>query len=304
MPLFDAVSLLTVLLIGLLSGVLGGMLGVGGSVVMIPAATLAFGYNQHLYQAAAMIMNVVVSLPAVLRHRKAGALTHAALKWMLPAALVTVILGVWLSNRPFFAGIGGGLWLGRILALFLVYVIALNVLRLVGSADLEPEPDARVTGPRSVGIGTIMGTIAGLLGIGGGAVAVPLQQVLMRLPLRACIANSAAIICISAGLGAIYKNATLARHAPLPTDAPDLARWQSALVDLVPGLADASFAATPIAWQWSLLLAALLAPTAWLGGRLGASLTHRLPIRQVRIAFIILMIVAAWRMAAIPGSPI
>ena len=107
-----------------------------------------------------------------------------------------------------------------------------------------------------------------MLGVGGGAVAVPLQQVLLKLPLRTCIANSSAIICVSAAMGAIYKNASLAQHGYLWTD--------------------------------SLILALLLAPTCVLGGYLGAALTHKLPIRQVRIAFILLMIVAAVKMAAIP----
>ncbi|MEX0653541.1 MAG: sulfite exporter TauE/SafE family protein [Phycisphaeraceae bacterium] len=272
-------SVMAIALIGLVSGLLGGMLGVGGSVVMIPAMTLVFGFNQHLYQAAAMVMNVAVSLPAVLRHRRAGALVPGALRWMLPAALACVLVGVWLSNLPVFAGAEGGLWLGRLLALFLVYVIVLNVMRLVRPGAGEAMAGARVTPVRSGAIGGVMGTIAGLLGIGGGAVAVPMQQVVMRLPLRNAIANSAAIICISAGVGAIYKNATLARHV---------------------GVDDGAAGAGGVGWQTSLLLAALLAPTAWAGGRAGASLTHRLPIRQVRLAFVGLMVVAAWRMAALP----
>lgn len=94
--------------------------------------------------------------------------------------------------------------------------------------------------------------------------AVPLQQVLMRMPLRAAIANSSAVICVSASLGAIYKNVSLGLHH---------ARWQD-----------------------SLLLAGILAPTCWIGGLIGASLTHRLPVRQVRIALIVFLAVAALRM--------
>jgi uncharacterized membrane protein YfcA len=40
----------------------------------------------------------------------------------------------------------------------------------------------------------------------------------------------------------------------------------------------------------------VLAPGALVGGRLGAVLTHRLPLRGVRAAFVVLMVVAAWRM--------
>ncbi|MEM1445259.1 MAG: sulfite exporter TauE/SafE family protein [Planctomycetota bacterium] len=272
-----------VALIGLMAGTLGGMLGVGGSVIMIPALTLVFGREQHLYQAAAMAVNVCVAVPAALRHRKAGAVQRDVLKWLLPGAVVFVLVGVALSNAPWFAGEAGGVWLGRLLALFLIYVVWVNVgrLRREFSNNREPrtvsadEPRAPTTAksatpPRCLAVGGVMGTIAGLLGIGGGAIAVPLQQTVLKLPLRNAIANSTAVISVSAAIGAAVKLATLDQHGTT---------------------------AQPLTWQDGLLLAACLAPTAFLGGRLGASLTHALPIRWVRLAFVVLMVVAAARMA-------
>lgn len=272
-----------ILLLGLLAGTLGGMLGVGGSVVIIPGLAILFSFNksaepnQHLFQASAMIVNVVVSVPAMLRHRKAGALVGDALIWMLPAALVFILFGVWVSNLPLFHGADGGRWLGRLLAVFMVYVIILNIGKLRMHAHTDAVDDRCITPGRGLGVGAAMGTIAGLLGIGGGAIAVPLQQLLMKLPLRNCIGNSSAIICISAGVGAIYKNATLAQHT--------------------------TTGASPFDWRTSLFIAAMLAPTAWFGARLGAGLTHRLPLRQVRIVFILLMAVAAWKLAGLPLGP-
>ncbi|MEL7088995.1 MAG: sulfite exporter TauE/SafE family protein, partial [Planctomycetota bacterium] len=251
--MFDAYAipeLLAIAGLGLAAGTLGGMLGVGGSVLMIPGLVFILGrptgVEQHLYQAAAMIANVAVSVPAALRHRRAGAMTPAALRWMLPAALGCVVLGVWLSNLPVFAGQDGGTWLGRLLAVFLVYVIVVNVQKLrrpsaspsTGPSNTEDLSGA--TPQRGLTVGAVMGTLAGLLGIGGGAVAVPLQQTLMRLPLRRCIGNSSAVICVSAAAGAIYKNVTLARW-PVPDGAE------------------------PITWVQGVTLALLLAPTAWAG---------------------------------------
>ncbi len=253
-------------LIGLVAGVLGGMLGVGGSVIMIPGLTLILGYNQHLYQAAAMMANVAVSIPASLRHRKAGAMVLPVMKWMLPAALLFVPLGVAASNL--FRGQEQSIWLGRVLAAFLLYVIYVNVQRLRQEKKSAHPVDTHHSPARCSVVGVAMGSVAGLLGIGGGAIAVPLQQIILRLPLRSCIANSAGIICITATVGCIYKINSLGMHGLEPSAA------------VKTGL--------------------LLAPTAWIGGRIGASLTHRLPIKQVRIAFILLMIVATWKMAALP----
>ncbi len=56
--------------VGLLAGVLGGMLGVGGSVIMIPAMFWVLGDVNahgtrmiHQYQAAAMIVNFLLAGP-------------------------------------------------------------------------------------------------------------------------------------------------------------------------------------------------------------------------------------------------
>jgi uncharacterized membrane protein YfcA len=265
-------SLFLVALIGLIAGLGGGMLGIGGSIVIIPGLTLVFGYDQHLYQAAAMIANVAVSVPAAMRHRAAGAMHAPTLKWMAPAAVVSVLLGVWLSNL--FAGPAASLWLSRLLAAFLVYVIAVNVRRLLGGRRETRHAAETLALPRvrRLSVGSAMGGIAGLLGIGGGALAVPMQQIVLKLPLKNAIANSSAIICISATIGAIYKNASLGQHSHAPLD--------------------------------GVLLAALVVPTAWLGGGLGARLTHALPMRYVRVAFVALLVVAAWKMAALdlPGG--
>lgn len=293
--MYTAADLVCVALLGLFAGVQGGMLGVGGSVIMIPGLVVILGRptgaEQHLYQAAAMIANIAVSVPAAMRHRKAGAMTPQALRWMLPAALVCVLLGVALSNLSIFSGRQGGIWLGRALAVFLLYVIYVNVMKLARPKPIAAAP-ASTSAPEAAGasaadadgtlayatpgrgltIGVTMGTFAGLLGIGGGGIAVPMQQTLMKLPLRNCIANSSAVICVSAALGAFFKNYTLGQHSP-------------------PGMT--------MDWHQSLALGLMLAPTAWIGGRLGASLTHKLPLRYIRVFFIAIMCIAAWKLAAL-----
>ena len=269
-----SVDMLWIAVIGLLAGLLGGMLGVGGSVIMIPGLTLALGYDQHLYQASAMLANVAVSVPAALRHHRAGAIVPAALWRVLPWALVTVLLGVAASNLAVFRGADGGLWLGRVLAGFIVYVIYVNLRRLLGDSDEEREAGSRpgLSVGRCALVGGAMGGSAGLLGIGGGALAVPLQHLCLGLKLRSAIATSSALICVTATVGAAYKLGTLGDHGST--------------------------------WQQGVQTALLLAPTAWIGGRIGAGWTHRLPLRQVRGAFVVLMAVAVVKMAAVPWGAV
>ena len=86
-------------LIGLLAGACGGLLGIGGGIVMIPAMTEVFGPDQHLYQAAAMIVNFFVVVPAVYQHVRAGAVDRSAVRRLIPLGPVAVVAGVALSER-------------------------------------------------------------------------------------------------------------------------------------------------------------------------------------------------------------
>jgi len=276
------IDLTICLFIGLMGGVLGGMLGIGGSLVMIPSMALLFGSrfgpeSQHLYQAAAMMVNLVVAMTAVRTHWKAGAVRRDALRSMIPAALVFILIGVIVGN--FF----DGRLLSQVFALFLTYVIFVNGRKFVHeirhtnqrsdqpNGETSDDVSAKVTVPRGTFIGSCMGFMAGLLGIGGGGIAVPLQQVIFHAPLRHCIGTSTFVICITAGIGAIAKNVTLGSHG-----------GDFSLSD-------------------SFQLAAILAPGALVGSLIGARLTHLLPIHYVRACFIILLILAGTKMSGLGG---
>jgi len=256
------------MVIGSAAGLVGGLLGVGGSIVMIPAMTELLGPDQHRYQAAAMIVNLFVVIPAVYQHARAQAIRFEVVRWIVPAGMVSVIIGVTISEQPIFAN-DGQRYLMALFGLFLFYVTGFQVWKLWSSARrvdmVSASTPSRHPARIALLVGIPTGLVAGLLGVGGGIVAVPLQVRLLKIPLRTAIANSAtAIIGISA-LGAIMKNHALVTHHGLPL--------------------------TP-----SLQLAGLLIPTAMVGSYLGSRFTHTLPLRAVHAAFVLLMLAAAVRM--------
>jgi uncharacterized membrane protein YfcA len=271
MPLLDLVILLA---IGLGAGVLGGLLGIGGSIIMIPALTIIFDLNMHLAQAAALIVTFFVAVPATLQHHRARAVRWAIVGRMLPFGIAFIVLGVFASNL--FSGAAEE-WLRKIFACFLLYVVAQNAIKLVARSQNEAEGIERTEWWRLGVVGALVGFMAGLLGVGGGIVTVPLLQRLCRVPLRQSIAVSSAIMCLTAVFGAISKNATLFVHA----------------ADIEPKFLEVG--ADQIVLE-SMLIAACLASTAFLGGMVGASLTHRLPLFWVRLAFAILLLVTAIEM--------
>lgn len=259
------------MLIGLLTGTVGGMLGVGGSIVAIPALTFVLGPDQHRYQAAAMILNFFVVVPAVYQHRRAKALDGWSVLRIVPSALVAVVVGVFLSELPIFAG-DREVYLRALFGIFLIAVSAYELSRLFAhdradiSARSPDESRPRIRWGEAAIVAVPTGLIAGLLGVGGGIIAVPLQRRLLSIPLRRAIANSAALIIATSAVGATLKNFAYA------TDHAD--------------------------WTSPLQLAAVLIPTAILGSLFGARLTHRLPLRFVKVAFFILLAAAALRMVA------
>ena len=128
--------------IGSVAGILGGLLGIGGSIVMIPALLFIFGgrhgaEGQHLYQAVTMIVNVFVGSSSAYRHFKAGAMLWPTLKWMIPLAILGSISGVYVSNLSIFSG-EGTIWLSRLFGCFLLYVLVHNLQALYNGRRRAP----------------------------------------------------------------------------------------------------------------------------------------------------------------------
>lgn len=260
---------LTLATIGILMGLFGGLLGIGGSVVMIPAMVFAFGENQHLYQASAMICNFFVGVSSVMIHKKADVLMGDVIKWLVPAAALGIIIGVTISNSSIFARNNSYL-LARVLGLFMIYVIVYNCLmfgRPHGGADGFDTSKTRRSVCLTALTGLLTGIAAGLLGLGGGTVCVPAQQLFLKMSLKRAISNSAATVASISLIGALYKNLTLPQHN--------------------------------IGVVESLKIAVVVVSVAVVGAFLGARLMHRLPQNIVRIIFILLMVAASWRMLTV-----
>lgn len=248
--------------LGLAAGLVGGLAGVGGSMVMIPGLHLVYGDDpasiHHVYMAAGMTVNVAVSAPAAIQHAKAGAVRKDLLPVALSSAILAMAVGVLISNRIDAEALK--VLLGVAIILYCGYL----ALRTARNAA-EPDPGVERSGSTRVAMsGGLAGLIGGLLGLGGGIVFVPTLQALCRVPMRQAIATSSAVICVTSAVGAAIKLNTLAAHGQSMTSA--------------------------------LVLAALLAPTAIIGGKLGAKLTHALPLQVVRLAITVLLLAAALRL--------
>lgn len=152
-------------LIGLVGGVLSGMFGIGGGVIMVPAL-LFFTY---LDQKQA----VGTSLAAIIPAAAVGALTYALqgdVDWLAALVLAAAMIvgtqvGSYLLNRLPQAAIAYGF---VVLQTFVIISLWMTV------PDRNAEPDWTL--PQLVAlfvIGLFTGVLAGLLGVGGGLIVVP-----------------------------------------------------------------------------------------------------------------------------------
>ena len=254
------------ILIGITAGTLGGLLGIGGSIIVIPALILITSFNntydghtQHLIQAVGMICNFCVSLPAAFGHWQSRAVIKSLVKRLVPAALVGVIIGVFCSNLPLFAG-PNGKYLSVLLGCFLFYVACFNFYQLLKKNKNIDSEQCQPNYENKAGIlfsGGIVGLIAGLLGVGGGSICVPCQQVFFKVPLKNAIANSSCTILGIVFVGAIYKNATLSIHS----------------IEVIK----------------SFKLAACIAPSAMVASYFGSKLTHKFNQNILRIIYLVFM---------------
>jgi uncharacterized membrane protein YfcA len=180
---------------------------------------------------------------------------------MVPPGVIFISAGVALSDQL------SGPVLRKAFGIFLLYVVTVSSLRLYRSYMRRERPlrVERTDLPHVGFVGSVTGFVAGVLGIGGGPIAVPLLRRVCQLRFRECVAASSVTICFTSLVGAAQKNATIA-----------------GLTGAAPSRADVTLAD-------SLLLAGCLVPTAILGAFVGAGLTHTLPVNGVRVAFIAVM---------------
>ncbi len=275
------VELIALAVIGLVAGVLGGLLGIGGSIIMIPAMIEVLGPDQHLYQAAALIVNFFVVVPAVYQHNRAKAVELSTVLKLIPLAILAVLVGVGISELPLFADEGEA-YLRMLFGLFLFFVAGSDLYRLLRRSGHAPDVSreavrnagahastgiarrGRIRWLTTAAVALPTGLVSGLLGVGGGVMAVPLQRRFLGIPIRTAIANSATIIIATALVGATAKN-----YAYVTGHSGSLAPFR---------------------------LAVVLIPTAIVGSLVGAKLTHRLPLNVVKIAFFVVMLLAAVRL--------
>ncbi len=202
---FTAENILGLYVIGLIAGTFGGMLGMGGGVFKMSFLLLFFSFHPGVSKFAALLAYFVVAVGATYRYTKLKYVMMDVVKVLIPSSIVGIVLG---------AMIGHDLpreVLTLLLGMFLLFIAVVMVRRVLihyqqvrkgcrrspwgGGGAVSSHPDRRVPTParwKLVVCGFPGGLMSAMLGISGGVVTNPLQQVLAGIPIRNSIANTLA----------------------------------------------------------------------------------------------------------------
>jgi uncharacterized protein len=254
--------ILTILALGLVVGVLVGLLGIGGGVVLVPAMVYLLGYDQHLAQGTSLfILLPPIGLGALREYWKNGQVDLRA--------------GIYCAIGFLLGGYVGGIiavplpssYLRGIFGCFLI-LSAILLWEKTRSAAPAPKPGEtarRGTLIRDLGIGGIAalcGVAAGMVGIGGGVLLVPLLGLLFGFSQHRAQGTSLVALIPPTGLLAFMEYAK----------------------------------AGYVSWKAGLLLI----PGVFVGGILGGYLARQLNPRRMRQVFAAMMFfLGAWQVITV-----
>lgn len=157
-------------LVGIVGGSFSGLFGLGGGIVMVPLLTSLGGLTQRrasAYSLAAILPAAIVGSVPYLTHR---AVDLVAAGLLVVGSVAGAVVGARLLARVPEALLR---WL------FVGVLVAGIVRSLLDGFGEPPEVDTAeglpslLDGAGMVGLGLVMGVASGLLGIGGGQLAVP-----------------------------------------------------------------------------------------------------------------------------------
>ena len=181
---------------GALTGITGGLFGVGGGLVLIPMLTAFFRLTQHQAHGTSLAVIGATALAAIVVYG-----SHANIVWPTAAlvamgSLVTAPLGArWAARLP-------ARRLRRAFAVFLALVAVRLLWQAPPVAD-HPALQGAAWVLACLGLGLVAGTLAGLMGVGGGMLVVPALTLLFGFTQQSAQGTSLAIMLATAPSAAI-----------------------------------------------------------------------------------------------------
>ncbi|MFI8302733.1 sulfite exporter TauE/SafE family protein [Streptomyces sp. NPDC085927] len=181
-------ALVLALIAGAVVGLALGALGGGGSVLAVPVLIYLLGFTPAAATTASLLIVTATSLTALYAHARAGhvrwrAGAAFAAAGVLPAALA----GAAAARLP-----------QTVLTAAFAVIAALAAARMLRPATTGSGAGNRRTHPgKAAGTGAGLGALTGLLGVGGGFLAVPALVTVLAFEMQAAVGTSLLVITVN-----------------------------------------------------------------------------------------------------------
>ena len=188
---------------GIVAGLLAGLLGIGGGAFVVPFLTAAFGLPTVEAIGTSSLSIVLTSLSGTLQNWRMGNIDWWRTLGLGVATFVTVPIGVTIAERL------PDHWLKACFGLLLLVNVFLSLWKrrvaraaAAKAARLEGEPTPSQQAPLHPIVGRgitggLAGFMAGLFGVGGGVIMVPLQMILLGETIKVAIQTSLSVIVLT-----------------------------------------------------------------------------------------------------------
>lgn len=178
--------------IGVMAGLLGGMFGVGGGLIIVPALAGIAKMDRRRASGTSLAATLPIAAAALITYVVDSHVDWAIASCLAIGAIVGAVVGTHLlSVIP-----------KNILTIIFVIVVLATATRLGIGTEATGRADLSVT---MVGllilVGLLTGTLAGLLGIGGGVIMVPAMVVLFGMVPVVAKGTSVAVIVPTSIMG-------------------------------------------------------------------------------------------------------
>jgi uncharacterized protein len=191
--------------VGALAGLLAGLFGVGGGILIVPGLVLLLRMEQRRAHGTSLAAIIPIAASGIL-----GFALRDSVDWVAAALLsVGAMAGALLGTRALQRLRPRALRIGFALFLLATAVrLLLETPEAIGRGSLDP--------PMVVGLlvlGVVAGTLAGLFGVGGGILIIPVLVLLFAVPDAVAKGTSLVVILPTALVGTarnfVYGNADL-----------------------------------------------------------------------------------------------
>lgn len=196
------VKLSHAIIVGLSAGLLGGLFGVGGGLIIVPGLVSLAGMDRRLAHGTSLAATMPIAAASLVTYLSQGNVDWAIALFLATGSILGAIVGTHLLHViP-----------KNVLVIVFVITVLATASRLAVGGDSTGRTDLTVgLAVLLVVIGLLTGTLAGLLGIGGGVIMVPAMVVILGMVPVVAKGTSVAVIVPTAIMGTIRnrKNANV-----------------------------------------------------------------------------------------------